>query len=58
MLAEAIFKESLAICEKRLGPESPRLLPILGNLADYYSKNGNKAEEEVYITRINALKAL
>ena len=54
--AETILKESLAICEKVLGKDNPTLIPVLSNLADYYSKNSNDAEAEKYKSRINTLK--
>ena len=55
--AEVILKESLLICENVLGKNSPTLVPILSNLADYYSKNANNAEAEQYKNRMKTLKS-
>ena len=42
--AEPLFKRSLAILEKALGPEHPQVATILRNMAEYYKKTGKKKE--------------
>lgn len=38
--AEPLYKRSLAIKEKALGPDNPFLAPLLGNLAELYRAQG------------------
>ncbi len=55
--AEAILKESLSICEKKLGPNHPSLALTINNLIDFYSKNSNAAEVENYTNLLKKISA-
>ena len=55
--AEPLLKESLSICEKKLGPNHPSLALTINNLIDFYSKTSNNAEVENYTTLLKKISA-
>ena len=54
--AEALYKRSLAIREKALGPDHPEVAASLNNLASLYAKQGRYAEAEPLYKRSLAIK--
>lgn len=55
--AETFLKESLSICEQKLGPNHPSLTLIINNLIEFYSKNQNPAEVEKYKNLLKNISA-
>ncbi len=53
--AEPLYKRSLAIAEKALGPEHPDLAAILNNLAGLYQAQGRIGEAEPLFKRALAI---
>ncbi len=53
--AEPLYKRSLAIAEKALGPEPPDLAAILNNLAGLYQAQGRIGEAEPLFKRALAI---
>ncbi len=53
--AEPLFKRALAINEKALGPEHPRVATSLNNLANLYRAQGKSAEAELLVKRSLAI---
>ncbi len=53
--AEPLYKRSLAIAEKALGPEHPELAAILNNLAGLYQAQGRIGEAEPLFKRALAI---
>ncbi len=49
--AEALYKRSLTIWEKALGPEDPTVAQRLNKLAELYGDQGKYAEAEQLVTR-------
>ena len=53
--AEPLYKRSLVITEKALGPENPRVAAILNNLAKLYCSIGDYAKAEPLYKRSLAI---
>jgi tetratricopeptide (TPR) repeat protein len=54
--AELLFKRSLAIWEKALGPEHPDVAAALNNLAMFYNSQGRYADVEPLLKRCLTIK--
>ncbi len=55
--AEPLFKRSIAIEEKALGPDSPKLVSSLKNLAALYKETDREQEAEPLEERAAAIEA-
>jgi len=55
--AEKLFRRSLSILEKSLGPDHPSVVAVLDNLANLYASQGKRREAEKMETRASALRA-
>ena len=53
--AETLFKRSLAISEKTLGPERPRVASVLDDLAQLYFYQGKQTAAEPLYKRALAI---
>src|SRR5476651_1821167 len=53
--AEPLFKRSLAISEKALGPDHPDVATALNNLAQIYESQGRYADSEPLYKRSRAI---
>jgi tetratricopeptide (TPR) repeat protein len=56
--AEPLFKRSLAIREKALGPDHPDVATSLNNLAALFRKTGREKEAEALEKRAAAIQAI
>jgi tetratricopeptide (TPR) repeat protein len=56
--AEPLYKRSLAINEKALGPEHPKVATILENIAALFRKTGREKEAEALEKRAAAIRAI
>ena len=56
--AEPLFKRSLAIKEKALGPDHPNVATSLENMADLYRKTGREKTAEALAKRAAAIRAI
>ena len=54
--AEPLYRRSLAIREKQLGPDHPDVATSLNNLADLYRSMGRYAEAEPLYRRSLAIR--
>src|SRR6516164_8555765 len=54
--AEPLLKRSLAILEKTLGPEDPKIAALLSNLAELYDAEGRYADVEPLYKRSLAIR--
>jgi len=54
--AEPLFKRSLAIMEKVVGPEHPDVATILNNMALLYKAQGMYPEAEPFLARAQAIR--
>jgi Tfp pilus assembly protein PilF len=54
--AEPLFKQSLAIYEKALGPEHPHVATVLRNMAECFKKTGKKKEAKRLEIRANIIE--
>ncbi|MCH7977655.1 MAG: tetratricopeptide repeat protein [Acidobacteria bacterium] len=55
--AEPLFKQSLTITEKALGPENPNVTSVLENYADLLRKTGRDDEAAEMEARAEAIRA-
>jgi len=54
--AEPLYRRSLALAEKALGPENPNVATALNNLAELYRTQGRNGEAEPLYTRALAIR--
>jgi tetratricopeptide (TPR) repeat protein len=56
--AEPLYKRSLEIREKALGPDHPDVATSLKNIAELYRKTGREKEAEEFEKRAAAIRAI
>jgi tetratricopeptide (TPR) repeat protein len=56
--AEPLFKRSLAIWEKALGPDHPNVSLSLENIAELYRKTGREQEAEELAKRAAGIRRI
>ena len=56
--AEPLYKRSLAITEKALGPDHPNVATSLENMAELYRKTGREKAAEALAKRAAAIRAI
>jgi len=55
--AEPLYKRSLAIREKALGPEHPDVAKVCENMAKFYKKIGKTEEAEKFEKRTKKIRS-